>query len=332
MKTLILWTGIGTSLQTAVLHHLWKVSEEEANEIVDDLWKKGLVQFANILIPPHNTFQSCVEVHAVISQYVMEHINSKETLILSPFRAGTGELIGEELKQQFMRCYGVQTVATLSAKEYLAYKSFEIENSAIPFYLKRINSYTITDPHTVIAILQEIRSDLNTSARNTELLQNLCEKIEVYVRDCKTVLNDAYKLSRKLNQNVQFCLTQGNYNALIQTLEKHNSEYPVSLIAQNAATNIKKIIPCCEGHKVPRLMLGYKHLLEISHQYHHITLMSLPIIKLQIECLKNNAFSLNAGSYHIDLAYMHYFSGKHDEQVKAVKNKYYIKRKEICDV
>jgi len=145
IKSLILWTGIGTSLQTAVLHRLWKVSELKASDIVDKLWANGLVHFTEITIPPHN--KTCIEVHAVISQYIMECINNIDAILLSPFgKSGTGESVGEGLRHQFMRCYGIHSVASLSAKDYLTYKLFEIENSYIPFYLKRINSYTITDP------------------------------------------------------------------------------------------------------------------------------------------------------------------------------------------
>jgi len=123
IKSLILWTGIGTSLQTSVLHHLWKVCEFEASDIVDQLWANGLVYFTEITIPPHYNTQTCVEVHATISQYIMECIKSTETLLLSPFgKSLTGESVGEGLRQQFMICYGIQSVASLSARDYLTYK------------------------------------------------------------------------------------------------------------------------------------------------------------------------------------------------------------------
>jgi len=81
-----------------------------------------------ILIPPHNNTQNCVEVHANISQYIVEYIKSTETLLLSPFgKSHTGESVGDELRQQFMICYGLQSVALLSARDYLTYKLLEAE-------------------------------------------------------------------------------------------------------------------------------------------------------------------------------------------------------------
>jgi len=97
IKTLILWTGIGTSLQTAVLHKLWNIPEHEARDIVDVLWGYGLIQFTDIIVPPHNNTQSCLEVHAVISQYLIECIDSMEVHTLSLFGAGTSKPVNEEL-------------------------------------------------------------------------------------------------------------------------------------------------------------------------------------------------------------------------------------------
>jgi len=53
MKSLILWTGIGTSLQTVALHNLWNFTAYEAMDIVDALWAYGVVQLSDITI--HHT-------------------------------------------------------------------------------------------------------------------------------------------------------------------------------------------------------------------------------------------------------------------------------------
>ena len=52
IKTLILWNGIGNSLQTAVLNNLWKISKQEAQDSANVLWAYGLVQFTDIMVSP----------------------------------------------------------------------------------------------------------------------------------------------------------------------------------------------------------------------------------------------------------------------------------------
>ena len=83
IKTLVLRTGIGTSLQIAVLNNLWNVSRQEAEDVADALWAYGLVQYTDITISPNNITQHCVEVHAVISQYIIECMDSTEVYTLT---------------------------------------------------------------------------------------------------------------------------------------------------------------------------------------------------------------------------------------------------------
>ena len=45
IKMVLLFNGMGTSLQNAVLSDLWKISKQEAENTVETLWDYGLVQF-----------------------------------------------------------------------------------------------------------------------------------------------------------------------------------------------------------------------------------------------------------------------------------------------
>ena len=121
IKTLILYIGIGTSLQIAVLNNLWNISKQEAEDTVDVLWAYGLVQFTDITISPNNIKQHCVEVHAVISQYIIECMNSNETLTLSAFVNGsnTAQSVNKGLLLTFQQSYGVHDPSSLTAMDYL---------------------------------------------------------------------------------------------------------------------------------------------------------------------------------------------------------------------
>ena len=99
-KSLLLFTGIGASIEIDLLHCLWDVSEQEARNAIDVLWAYGLLQFTDITIPPLNKLQRCVEVHTVISQYIIENMESTEYSRLSPFaELNTSKLISEKLSE-----------------------------------------------------------------------------------------------------------------------------------------------------------------------------------------------------------------------------------------
>ena len=145
LKSLILYIGIGTSLQTAVLHNLWNISKQEAEDTVDVLWAYGLVQFTDITISPNNIKQHCVEVHAVISQYIIDCMDSKEAATLYPIVCQNVSSVTSGLMLTFQQSYGVHDPSSLTAMDYLKYRLSVIENVELPIKLpqkyQHVHSY-----------------------------------------------------------------------------------------------------------------------------------------------------------------------------------------------
>ncbi|XP_065894103.1 uncharacterized protein [Dysidea avara] len=312
MKMLILWTGIGVSQQTALLPNLWKVTEQEATDIVDVLWAYGLVQFTKFKIPPH---KQCVEVHAVISQYVTENIDSDEVMTLSPYHSY--DSVRDKSKQLILHSYGVDDVNSLPAMDFVKYQKNALENCYLPLYLKMINSYITTDPHDAIIVLRQIKSKLIISPNNA-IFSKLCNQIDSLIRDCHKILRDAYKLSRKLNQSVQRCLTENNYHNFIQTIDRHIRSYPIGLLAQQALVMVKEVMPYCDEILVYILLNDIEDLYLLTPDYHLMALSTLPHIELLIKELKQIDTALRSGPRKIQLVHHYYLSGKCYEESHMV--------------
>ena len=332
IKTLILYIGIGTSLQTAVLNKLWNISKQEAENTVDVLWAYGLVQFTDITISPNNIKQHCVEVHAVISQYIIECMNSNEIFTLSPFgsRLNTAQSVNIGLTLTFQQSYGVHDPSSLTAMDYLKYKLSQIENVWLPYEVKKINMHTVTEPHEIILSLQGIKDALMTSPYTINLLSLLGEDINSLITNCKGTLKDAYKLCRKLNQSVQRNLYENNYDKLIQSVEEFIKNYPLGDVAQKAVTIVKKIIPYCDGKLLHCMMMGCEYLQMMTPDYHNITILLLPTIKLCIKLHKQITSSLLNGSHDIELTYHYIRSGKYNEEEELVLTNRLIKLQEVA--
>ena len=204
------------SLQVAVLRNLWNISKQEAQETVDALWAYGLVQFTDIAISCNIT-QHCVEDHAVISQHIIECIDSNEVHVLAPAgeKLNTLELAFKELHLLFNQLHGVHDPLLLTVVDLLKYKLNDIEYCVCSYhctYLKLINMQIIViDPHYVIQIL---KSALMKSPYTVRLLSLLDEEINSLIVHCKESLHNAHKLCRKLNQEVQRNFTEQNYDKL----------------------------------------------------------------------------------------------------------------------
>ena len=186
----MLWTGIGTSLQTAVLSILWKTSKQEAEDTVGLLWAYGLVQFTDTRVYPTNITQQCVEVHAVIGQYIIESMQSIEIIILSPYsdKLNTAKSVANSLAFKFHNSYGVHDISLLNAVDYLKYKQTVIGNLVLQFYLRKINMHTVSDPHSLMLKLARTEKDLIKSVQIKSLVSSLSEEINSLISNCKQVL------------------------------------------------------------------------------------------------------------------------------------------------
>ena len=330
INTLIIFNGIGTSLQTAVLNNLWNISKQEAEDTVDVLWAYGLVQFTDITISPNNIKQHYVEVHAVISQYIIDCMDSKESGNLFHILFQNIGSVTNGLILTFQQSYGVHDPSSLTAMDYLKYRLSEMENVWLPYYLKLINMHTVTNPHVVILMLQRIKDALMTSPYTINLLSLLGEEINSLITNCKQLLKDTHKLCRKLNQSVQRNLYDKNYDKLIQTVEEFIKNYPLCYVAQKAVTMMKKIIPYCDGKLLHYMMMTCEHLQMRTHDYHEITTLVLPHIKLHIKEHKQITSSLLNGSPDIELTYHYIMSGKHHEERELVSTNHLIKLQEVA--
>ena len=334
IKALIIWTGIGTSLQIAVLHNLWNVSEQEALETTDVLWAYGLVQFTDhdITISPNNITQHCVQVHTVISQYIIECMDSNEVISFVPYgeNSNTVVSVGDGLTLTHQQSCGVHDPSSLTVVEYLKYRLSEIENMLLPYFLKTINQFTITDPHNFIVVLEVIKDILMGLPYTKNLLPLLGEKINMLINNSKEILKDAHKLCRKLNQRVQRNLHEQNYDELIQTVEEFIKSYPLCSVVQKAITMIKKALPYYDGELLHYVTLQCEKMQMLTCDYHYITIFTLPRIKLLIELHKQITHSLLNGSPDVELAYHYFRSGKYVEEVNLVNANKLIKLQEVA--
>ena len=331
IKTLILWTGIGTSLQTAVLSNLWNASKQEAEDSVDLLWAYGLFQFTDIIISPKNIKQHCVEVHAIISQYIIECNDSEELLALSPYGTlHTAYSVSDGLISTFRQSYGVHDPLLLTAVDFLKYKLGEIENIWLPFYLKSINMLTVLEPHSVILLLQRIKEAIMSSPYTINLLSLLDDQINSLQGEYQQMLKNVNKLCRKLNQNVKRNLCEQKYDKLIQAVEEFIKNYPFYILAHKAATMVKRIIPYCDGELLHFITMRCEYLQRKTSDYHGITTFTLPSIKFYIEQHNKITSSLHNGSRNIELTYHYFMSGKFDEELELVHTNHLIKLQEVA--
>ena len=327
LKTLILYTGIGTKFQAVLLSNLWNISEQEAEEVVDTLWAYGLMQLTRSL---EDAVMSCVEVHTVISQYFIESMEPLEVVTLSafgPVGLHTARSVVRRMLHEFQQSQGVNNQASLSAIEYLKYKQSETETILLPHHLQTINTHPIYDPHIVMGILEEIKDTLSSLGNQ---LSSSCDKVESQRSECKMLLNDAHKSCRKLKQMVERNLYEKSYDILIQSLLELIREYPLHNVIEEAVNTVKAVMPYCDGRSSQILVNKCEHLQMMLPDYHIITTQIIPRIKFYIKTYELITFSLSCGSPSIEETYQHILSNEYFEEMDLVETNWLIKMQEVA--
>ena len=332
IKSLMLWNGIGSSLQIAVLNNLWNVSRQDAEDTIEALLAYGVVKFTTIIVPPNNYIQNCVEVHAVISQYTIGNMDAKEMRNLSPYsrKLNTAQSVNDGLILAFQESYGVSNTLSLTATDFLKYELTEKENAVLPYYIQGINMFTVTDPHYVSLGLQYIKDGLKSSPYTISVLPVFDEEIDSLMAECKQILKGAYKLCNKFNQRVQKNLYERNYDQLIKIVDEFIEHYPICKVAQKAITLINKVILYCESKVKKVMMMICEQMQMMTTNYHRITTFTLPFIKYIFKLHKQITSSLMSGSHNIKLTYNDIRSGKFDEERQLVWNNHLIKLQEVA--
>ena len=214
--------------------------------------------------------------------------------------------------------------------DYLQYILSKIENVWLPYNLKSINTFTVTDPHKVILTLQRIKNAIMSSPYTMNLLSLLDDQIYSLQGECKQILKNVNKLCRKLNQSVQRNLCEQKYDKLIQTVEEFIKNYPMCIVAQQAVTMVKRIIPYCDGELLHHITIKCEQLQMMTSDYHNFTTLTLPILKSRIKQHNKITSSLHNGSPDIELTHHYFMSGKYSEEQEFLKNSYLIKLQEVA--
>jgi len=63
-------------------------------------------------------------------------------------------------------------------------------------------------------------------------------------------------------------------------MESYSNNYPIAMVAQQAVLMVERIMPYCGKELQKYIMAQYELLQIMTPDYHHITLMILPYVKL----------------------------------------------------
>jgi len=339
LKVVIFFAGLGCAIPVSLLGVLWKISVLDTNDAVDVLWAYGVVAFANSVVPSLGIYQRHIEVHTVISQYILENIQSEQVMQLSPYIDSGGALlsIASKLNQEFHKCSGSPDISSLDDREFLQYWYNVLMYSIIPHHLRQMNVWAIFDPHRAMYnILQPMLKAIATIALTdfslSGIMSTFSNQVTIIINDCKKVLKEACRSRKPLYQLAQTCLVEKNHDGLVLELEDYCNNYPMGKIAERGVNLVNQIIPHCQGDYM--IQSCFQNWLEGLHlmttSYHFNTILSLPIVKTNINLCKDISSSLMLNAAKIKHTVDYIKSGKLQEDWELIEMNHLIKLQEVA--
>ena len=263
----------------------------------------------------------------MISQYIIDIMDSFQVTTLTPFASSSiYRSVDKGLVESFKQCYGVQDVTLLTPTEYLKFLQSEIEHVQLPTSLKMIAMRTVLDPHVITVLLLQIETSLMDSPTAMNVL---AEQISTLKTNCDTVIKDVHKISRKLNQKSQRCLHVKDYESLIQVVEDYCVNYPVGPIALGCLDMVNKM--SSNNFELRSHIKAWTELLHrMTPNYHYITFMTLPRVRLYAKLHRQIDEALKTESNNSEQIIDYYTSGRYSEEVAQFWTNYLNKLQEVA--
>ena len=327
LKSLILFTGIGSCLPSSVLHLLWKVNELQGQDTIDKLWSYGLLSFTNAIISPQNNKQHCVEVHAVISQYVFDNIPTKEAVSLSPCGGlQSGLAVYHGLKENFFTAYGLHE--GVSRFEFLQYLQNEMLYCIFPHYIRTFKMSTINDPHFVLGLLEETKKLLQIYM--PAVIDLFGNEFQSVTDECLQLLKNVHKLTGSFHQKVHRLLYEKNYDGFLDVILDYCKNHPLWSVSRKCVELNGKILPYCEGELLHLLKTNHEFFYLRVPDYHSFFTIEIPDLKQLLVLLKRISTALDTKPEDIDALIEYYKSGKIDEESEMMYTNRLIKLQEVA--
>ena len=124
-------------------------------------------------------------------------------------------------------------------------------------------------------------------------------------------------------------LYEKSYDELIQNVEVFIKNFPLCTVAQNAIAMVKKIIPYCNGELLLYMMERYEYFQLKTCDYHPVTTLMLPYIKVEIKFHDKITTSILHGSPNVEATRQYFENGIYQEEYESLEANHIIILKDV---
>ena len=314
----ILFTGIGYSLSTDIVHLLWQVSKLDAEEAVQSLLQCGLIQ----LKTSYNK-ETSIMVHAVIAQYILDNMSATKLIQLGAYKGTNVMLIDAAIDGSS----GIMLPSEDS--EYLKVILNVVDNGELPCRLRRLSSVAVQSPTSLTSIIQEFDKQCLSLPDYEQIKTNHENTIVALVDECNEVSAITVQSAISLNTDLYKVLQANSHDSLIKSVEHLCRTNLIGEVASKFLKVLTDIMAEGDDELFGKIHSTFERIQTFEPECNENIVIEFAQIKVVIEFRKRITGALTSGSdAQITEACQYVKSGALAEKLKKVLETHQSKSKE----
>jgi len=314
----VLFTGVGCSLPTTVVHLLWQISESDAKEVLQGLLSYGLIYFKTSI-----TKETSIAVHAVIAQYLLGGINATKITWLGSYQ-------GPHMMSIYAAVDKASGIPVPSEDlEFLKVLLNIIDYGELPCNLRRLSSIAIQNPQSLMTIIQEFDKQILSLPEYIEIKSKFQNTFNALVDECNEILTITVQSVITLNTDVYKSVQANSHDSLIKSIELLCRTDLIGEVAVKFINVLNETMSMGDDEFFDKMQKTFKQIQTFEPECNHRIVVEFAQIKLVMEIRKRIIGALTSGvDAQVHEACQYVKSGALAEKLKKIKEAHQAKLKE----
>ena len=313
----VLFTGIGYSLSTAVVHLLWQISESDAEQVIQSLSSCGLISVKT------SRFKDTTNVvmHTVIAQCLLDCINASKILQLGLYQGPNAMSIDIAVSDTYS--------VSLPSDDHECLKVILdiIDYSELPCRLRRLSSAVIKGPTSLISIIQGFY-DQSFGLPEYEGIKDKFQTSTKLIDECKETLAITVQSAITLSTELYKYIQANSHNSLVKNVEIFCQNKVIREIGSNFFSTLNELMPMEEDDLYKEVQKAMEQIKTFEEDCKSVVI-EFAQIKLVVELREKITGALMSGiDAQISKACQHVRSGELAEKLAKTKEFHQSKLKE----
>ena len=279
LLSVIFYAGVRHPLPKPVVERIWEISAVNASKLFTKLEHCSIFLCSDIYTAPSNVELTCIQVHPIIAQHVLDNTDSLRVIQMWPLKSLMLPLIHDELQLSFPQ-YSEDDRSDV--EEYLKDTCKRLDHRWLAENVMYLTRGAFYDPHFIIYQLKCLQ--LRIRGR-PDLVPD--ETVRLITDECVKVLKGLPRKLSMFNRKFDRLLFENDYDGLIDLFDKTCTDTAVAKAAEKCVRLFESVAEYCHNVILDWINDARQQLQLLLSQYHENTLLILPQAKLYIELRKD---------------------------------------------